>query len=80
MPTQLKPYLRDCKKLQQTLGDINDTVTATALAERLVRRTRLDLAPAVGVLAEKLTRRRNDALGQLAKRWSAFSDQPNFWH
>ena len=47
----LKSYLHDCKKLQQTLGDINDTVTATALAERLVKGTRLDLAPAVGALA-----------------------------
>jgi inorganic triphosphatase YgiF len=78
-PAPLKSYLRDCKKLQQTLGDINDTVTATALAERLAKGTRLDLAPAVGVLAEQLGRRRNDALSHLAKRWNAFSDQPRFW-
>ena len=75
----LKSYLHDCKKLQQTLGDINDTVTATALAERLVKGTRLDLAPAVAALAGQLGRRRNDALGKLAKRWDAFSDQPRFW-
>lgn len=78
-PEPLKSYLHDCKKLQQTLGDINDTVTATALAERLVKGKRLDLAPAVGVLADQLRQRRNDALNHLAKRWDAFSDQPNFW-
>jgi inorganic triphosphatase YgiF len=75
----LKSYLRDCKKLQQTLGDINDTVTATALAERLVKGTRLDLAPAVAAVAEQLDRRRGGAWSSLAKRWNAFSDQPRFW-
>lgn len=78
-PGLLKSYLHDCKKLQQTLGDINDTVTATALAERLTKGKRLDLAPAVGVLAEQLGRRRNDALSHLAKRWDAFSGQSRFW-
>ena len=78
-PAPLKSYLHDCKKLQKTLGDINDTVTATVLAERLVKGKRLDLAPAVGALAEQLDRRRNDALDHLAKRWNAFSDQPRFW-
>lgn len=78
-PAPLKAYLHDCKKLQQTLGDINDTVTATALAESLARGTRLDLAPAVGVLAEQLARRRNEALARLAKRWDAFADHARFW-
>jgi CHAD domain-containing protein len=78
-PAPLKPYMRDCKKLQQILGDINDTVTATTLAERLVKGTQLDLAPAVAALAEPLDRRRGDALSLLAKRWDAFSDQPPFW-
>jgi triphosphatase len=78
-PAPLKSYLRDCKKLQQTLGDINDTITATALAEHLVKGSRLDLAPAVGALAEQLCARRNDGLIHLAKRWNAFSDQPRFW-
>jgi inorganic triphosphatase YgiF len=77
--TSPKSYLHDCKKLQKTLGDINDTVTGTALAEGLVRGKRLDLAPAVGALAEQLDHRRNDALDHLAKRWNAFSGQPRFW-
>jgi CHAD domain-containing protein len=78
-PGLLRPYRHDCKKLQQALGDINDTVTATALAERLVKGTRLDLAPAVGALAEQLRLRRDGALDHLAKRWDALSDQPRFW-
>ncbi len=78
-PAPLKPYMRDCKKLQQTLGDINDTVSATALAEGLAKGARVDLAPAVAALAEQLDRRRGDALSLLAKRWDAFSDQPRFW-
>ncbi len=78
-PAPLKSYLHDCKRLQQTLGDINDTVTATALAERLAKGARLDLAPAVGALAEQLGYRRNDAMSRLAKRWNTFSDQPRFW-
>jgi hypothetical protein len=69
--------------LQRDLGNINDTVTvtvtATALAERLVGEARLDLAPAIGALAERLERRRNDALGDLARRWKAFAEQPRFW-
>jgi hypothetical protein len=78
-PAPLKSYLRDCKKLQQTLADINDTETVTATAERLVKGKRLDLAPAVGALAEQLGCRRNDGMSGLAKRWNAFSDQRRFW-
>jgi triphosphatase len=78
-PAPLRSYLHDCKKLQKTLGDINDTVTATVLAERLIKGKRLDLAPAVGKLAEQLDRHRNDALVHLVKRWNAFSGQPRFW-
>jgi triphosphatase len=61
-PAPLKTYLHDCKKLQKTLGDINDTVTATALVESMVKGKRLDLAPAVGKLAEQLDGSRNKAL------------------
>jgi triphosphatase len=78
-PAALKAYLHNCKKLQKTLGDINDTVTATIVAERLVKGTRLDLAPAVGAIAERLDRNRNESLKHLAKQWQAFSDQPRLW-
>lgn len=46
---------------QQTLGVINNTFTATALAERSVKGARLDLGPAVDARAEEL-RYRNDTM------------------
>ena len=76
---QVESFLRRCKKLQQVLGDINDTVTATGLADRLADAARPDLAPAVGALAKQLDGRRQDALGGLAKRWKAFQAEPWFW-
>ena len=74
-----KSYLRACKKLQQVLGDINDTVAATGLADRLAEGGHPDLAPAVGALATQLERQRTEALRKLPKRWQAFDAQPHFW-
>ena len=78
-PKPLGFYLHACKKLQQTLGDLNDSVTAIGLAERLAGGTRPDLAPAVGALAEQLDRQHDDALHDLAKRWKGFQSQPHVW-
>lgn len=78
-PKPVKSFLRGCKKLQQSLGDINDTVTATALADQLVDRSRPDLAPAAGALATELAQRRDEALRGLAKRWKEFRAEPHFW-
>jgi triphosphatase len=74
-----KTYLRACKKLQWILGDINDTVAATALADCLTERSHPELAPAVGALATQLERQRTKALRRLPKRWKAFDAQPHFW-
>jgi triphosphatase len=78
-PKSVESFLRRCKKLQQVLGDINDSVTAIALAGRLADAARPDLAPAVGALAKQLDGRRQDALRGLAKRWKAFQAEPRFW-
>ena len=78
-PKPVEAYLHACKKLQQTLGDMNDCVTAIGLAERLADGTRPDLAPAVGALAEQLERRRRQALHALTKQSKAFRSQPRFW-
>jgi triphosphatase len=75
----VRSYLRACKKLQQVLGDINDAVAGTALANRLAEDSRPDLAPAVGALATLLERQRAEAVRRLPKRWQAFSAQPHFW-
>ena len=74
-----KSYVSACKKLQKTLGDINDVVTAIRLAECLSDSARPDLAPAVGAWALQLNRHRDDGLRQLAKRWKAFRALPRFW-
>jgi CHAD domain-containing protein len=74
-----KSYLRKCKKLQRTLGDTNDAVTAIGLANHLDEDARFDLAPAVGMLAKRLERRRSEGLQELAKRWKAFRSEPRFW-
>jgi CHAD domain-containing protein len=74
-----RPYLQACKKLQQVLGEINDTVAATALADRLAEGPRPDLAPAVSALATQLAQRRSEALRRLPKRWRTFRTQPRFW-
>lgn len=75
----VKPYLHACKKLQQVLGDSNDAVTATGLAQRLAEGPRPDLAPALGALASELERRRAQALADLPKRWRKFRAAPHFW-
>ena len=72
-------YLRGCKDLQQSLGAINDTVSATTLADRLSGNGRPDLAPAVGALAAHLLQRREAARDKLGKRWKAFGAAPRFW-
>jgi len=74
----VKSYLHACKKLQQSLGDSNDTVAATGLAERLADRHG-DLAPALGALESILAARRRDALRALPKRWRKFHREPRFW-
>jgi triphosphatase len=78
-PKAAKTYLRACKKLQQVLGDINDTVAATALADGLTEGSQPELAPAVGALATQLAQQRTEALRRLPKRWQAFVAQPHFW-
>jgi inorganic triphosphatase YgiF len=79
-PSKLvESYLHDCRDLQQSLGDMNDAVTATALADSLVDEARPDLAPAAGALAEQLGRRREQALHDLERQWKEFRAEPSFW-
>jgi triphosphatase len=78
-PKPVKSYLKHCKKLQQVLGDLNDAVTAPALADLLGDGTRPDLVPAIGALSAQLDRKRRDALHDLSKRWKAFHSAPRFW-
>ncbi|WP_428487470.1 CHAD domain-containing protein [Rhodopila sp.] len=72
-------YLHACKKLQKTLGDLNDAVTATALADGLGRGNRPDLVPALGALGKQLDQQRQDGRRKLAKRWRMFRNRRKFW-
>ncbi|MEA2737265.1 MAG: hypothetical protein QOH05_572 [Acetobacteraceae bacterium] len=74
-----KSYLHKCKKLQQLLGDANDSVSAITLADGLNDGARPDLLPALGAATEWLGRQREDGLQDLAKRWKAFQAEPRFW-
>src|SRR4029079_16519736 len=61
---QAKRYLKRCDKLQKDLGEMNDLETATRLGTELTEGGRMDLAPALGLLAHWSQRR----LASLRKR------------
>jgi triphosphatase len=75
----VKAYVRRCKDVQQSLGAINDAAAATRLAEGLAEGNRVDLAAALGVLAQHLERRRQKARRDLEENWSAFHGGERPW-
>jgi triphosphatase len=72
-------YLHACKKLQKILGDINDMATTDRLVERLCIGDGVEVAPAVGLLAEWTDRRRQNLLADLPDAWKKFEDASRFW-
>src|SRR5439155_24338995 len=74
-----KAYHKRCDKLQKQLGHINDLETALRLGAELTQDGRMDLAPALGLMAHWSERR----LGKLRKRVaglrSKFEDERPFW-
>jgi triphosphatase len=68
-----------CEALQGTLGAVQDAAMAVALAEALAEGPRIDLAPAIGLLAQAASRRRGDALHDLSDDWQDFLAEPRFW-
>ncbi|SUE62973.1 CYTH and CHAD domain-containing protein [Roseomonas gilardii] len=72
----LRRYLQGCKELQEDLGGLNDAVTATAMAEKLVARRGTELAPAMAGLAQWAEARRAAAVARLPADWKAFRDLP----
>jgi triphosphatase len=75
----VKPYLRRCKDLQKLLGQINDSATVVRLAQRLSGRDRLDLAPALAVVARWSADRRCKALREVPAAWDRFGNGATFW-
>ncbi|TPG48120.1 CHAD domain-containing protein [Roseomonas nepalensis] len=72
-PKRLSAYLHQTRRLQETLGVINDAAVATALAARLVEH---DAALAPGALALRAWAdlRQEEAHNALRKAWRAFRD------
>jgi triphosphatase len=75
----VKRFLKPLKKLQQSLGVINDSATAVRFAERLAQEGRLDLAMAVARLAHVWERDAAAARRGLDEQWSAFKGEERFW-
>jgi CHAD domain-containing protein len=72
-------YLKRCNALQKRLGDLNDLGTFTRLTEDLADCHRLDLAPALGLLAENAERIEQKNLGRLDTPLRRFANAPPFW-
>ncbi len=75
----VKRYLRRCKDLLKPLGQIVDAATAVRLVERLSGHDRLDLAPALAVVAQWSAERRRKALRKLPAAWDRFRNSSLFW-
>jgi inorganic triphosphatase YgiF len=73
-----KAYYKRCNALQKRLGDINDLSTLVSLATELAR-DRVDLAPALGILAERGESLLRRELKGLPKRVERFTDERPFW-
>jgi len=78
-PKRARKYLKASKKVQSALGGLNDTSTALRLLDRLGQEGRVELAPALGVMAEWCRRRQGRELRRLAPAWRKFSHAAPFW-
>jgi inorganic triphosphatase YgiF len=74
-----KGYLKSCDALQKRLGDFNDLETTTRLATELSQDGHLDLAPALGVVANWTKARRPKLLKRAEKACEAFAREKPFW-
>lgn len=75
----VKPYIAACKKLQTTLGDLNDARVTVELAERLAAGRGTDLTPAIGALAQWSEGKCAKARRRLADAWADFQATGRFW-
>ena len=71
-------YLKRCNRLQKRLGVLNDLETATARADQLAD-GRVDLVPALGLLAGWTAGKRERALKKALKAEHAFVRTAVFW-
>ena len=78
-PKPVKRFLKPLKKLQQSLGVINDSATAVRFAERLAEEERVDLPVAVARLAHVWEHDAAEARRGLDEQLSAFKGEERFW-
>ena len=74
-----KKYLKASKKVQSALGSLNDALTALRLLDRLGQEGGVELAPALGIMADWCKRRQGRELRRLAPAWGKFSRVAPFW-
>jgi len=72
-------YSGRCEALQKKLGAVNDLETASARAAELTDNGRLDLVPALGLLACWASRRRPRLAAKAAKACARFAHEKPFW-
>lgn len=75
----VKRFLRPIKRLQETLGVINNSATATRLAVQLAGGGHLELGVPVGALAANRDEARRAAMRRLGKQWRELQRQKPFW-
>ena len=71
--------MKRIKGLQETLGVINDSATATRLAEQLAGGGHLELGVPVGALAASRDEARRTAMRHLGKQWRELQRQKPCW-
>ena len=71
-------YIKLCKKLQNSLGDINDAVVASTLMDTL-KEAHSDLVLVANAFQKWNEKRRQEALKSLPKQWKDFRDNKPFW-
>ena len=75
----VKRFMKRIKGLQETLGVINDSATATRLAEQLAGGGHLELGVPVGALAASRDEARRTAMRHLGKQWRELQRQKPCW-
>ncbi|MFT8719890.1 CHAD domain-containing protein [Acetobacter sp.] len=71
-------FMKLCKKLQNSLGDINDAVVAANLMDTL-KEANSDLVAVANAFQKWNEKRRQQALKSLPKQWKDFRDNKPFW-
>ena len=75
----VKRFMKRIKGLQETLGVINNSATATRLAEQLAGGGHLELGVPVGALAASRDEARRTAMRHLGKQWRDLQRQKPCW-